>query len=76
VDNGIVTIQGKEAGEGRERKKIHRIERFYGNFVRSFTLPDNVERSQNQGYIQDGMLTLQIPKAAEAKPKSIEVKVE
>jgi len=68
VDNGIVTIQGERKQEKEEKgKRFHRIERFYGNFVRSFTLPDNVDEAKIKATFKDGMLTLQIPKAAEAK---------
>lgn len=77
VDNGVVTIRGERKQEKEEKgKKFHRVERFYGNFVRSFTLPDNVDESKIKASFKDGMLNLQIPKTAEAKPKSIEVKVE
>jgi len=77
VDNGIVTIQGERKQEKEEKgKRFHRIERFYGNFVRSFTLPDNVDEAKIKATFKDGMLNLQIPKTAEAKPKSIDVKVE
>ena len=77
VDNGVVTIQGERKQEKEEKgKKFHRVERYYGSFVRSFTLPDNIDEANIKASFKDGMLNLQIPKSAVAKPKSIEVKVE
>lgn len=77
IDNGVVTIRGERKQEKEEKdKKFHRIERFYGSFSRSFSLPDNVNGSTAKATFKDGVLTLQIPKTAETKPKGIEVKVE
>jgi HSP20 family protein len=77
VDNGVLTIQGERKQEKEEKgKKFHRVERYYGSFVRSFTLPDNVDETKVKATFKDGMLSLQIPKTAETKPKAIEVKVE
>ncbi len=77
VDNGVLTIQGKRSQEKEEKgKQFHRVERYYGSFVRSFTLPDNVNETKIKATFKDGMLNLQMPKTAASKPKSIEVKVE
>lgn len=77
VDNGVLTLRGMRKQEKEENgKKFHRIERFYGSFTRSFTLPDNVDEENITAAFKDGMLNLQIRKTEEAKPKSIEVKVE
>jgi len=77
MDDGILTVQGERKQEKEEKgRKFHRVERYYGRFVRSFTLPDNVDETKIKASFKDGMLNLQIPKTAEAKPKSIEVKVE
>ena len=77
IDNGILTIQGERRQETDEKKeKYHRIERSYGSFVRSFTLPDNVDETAIKAVFKDGMLNLSIPKSEAAKPKSIEVTVE
>ncbi len=77
VDNGVLTVRGERKQEKEEKgKKFHRVERYYGSFVRSFTLPDNVDGTKIKASFKDGMLNLQIPKTAEAKPKPIEVKVE
>ena len=76
VDNGVLTISGERKQEKEEKnKKFHRVERYYGSFSRSFTLPNNVDETKIEASFKDGMLNLQIPKAEEAKPKAIEVKV-
>ena len=77
VYNGVLTIQGERKQEKEEKgKKFHRVERNYGCFTRSFTLPDNVDETKISASFKDGMLNLQIQKTEEVKPKSIEVKVE
>ena len=77
VHNGVLTVQGERKLEKEEKgKKFHRIERFYGSFTRSFTLPDNVDESKIKASFKDGMLNLQIQKTEEVKAKAIEVKVE
>ena len=77
VHNGVLTIQGERKQEKEEKgKKFHRVERYYGSFTRSFTLPDNIDETKISASFKDGVLNLQIQKAEEAKPKSIEVKVE
>ena len=77
VHNGVLTIQGERKQEKEEKgKKFHRVERYYGSFTRSFTLPDNADETKISASFKDGVLNLQIQKTEEAKPKSIEVKVE
>jgi HSP20 family protein len=77
VYNGILTIRGERKQEKEEKgKKYHRVERNYGNFTRSFTLPDNVDENEIKAVFKDGMLNLQIHKTEEPKPKAIEVSVE
>lgn len=77
VDNGVLTIQGERRQEKDEKKeKFHRVERYYGSFVRSFTLPDNVDAAGIRATFKDGMLNLTLPKTAAAKPKQIEISVE
>ncbi|KPJ74680.1 MAG: hypothetical protein AMJ54_16790 [Deltaproteobacteria bacterium SG8_13] len=76
VDNGILTIKGERKQEKEEKnKKYHRVERWYGSFTRSFTLPDNVDESKITAAFKDGMLNLTIPKTEASKPKAIEVQV-
>ncbi len=76
VDNGILTIRGQRKQEKEEMgKKFHRVERFYGSFSRSFTLPNNVDESKIEASFKDGMLNLTVPKIEETKPKAIDVKI-
>jgi HSP20 family protein len=77
IDNGVLTIRGERKQEKEEEgKKFHRVERYYGSFTRSFTLPDNVDETKVKASFKDGMLNLQIEKTEIIKPKTIEVKVE
>lgn len=77
IENGMLSISGERKQEKEEKdKKFHRVERFYGNFMRSFTLPDNVDASQIKAEYKDGMLNLSLPKTAENKPKATEVKIQ
>jgi HSP20 family protein len=76
VENGVLTISGERKLEKEEKgKKYHRVERAYGSFVRSFTLPDDADAEKVQAEFKDGILTVHLPKNEKAKPKQIEVKV-
>ena len=77
VDNGVMTLRGERRQEMEEKgKKFHRIERHYGSFSRSFTLPDNVDTSKIKATFKDGMLNLELPKTTKSKPKSIAVSID
>lgn len=76
VENGVLTISGERKFEKEEKKKkYHRVERAYGRFVRSFTLPDDADANGVKADFKDGMLFVHLPKNEKAKPKQIEVKV-
>jgi len=76
LEDGVLTIQGQRKQEKEETgKKYHRVERSYGSFIRSFTLPDLVDEEKVKAEFKDGVLHLQLPKSEKAKPKAIEVKV-
>jgi HSP20 family protein len=76
VENGELTISGERKFEKEEKnKKYHRIERSYGSFVRSFTLPEAASGDKVSADFKDGLLTVHLPKDEKAKPKSIDVKV-
>ena len=76
VEDGVLTIQGERKHEKEEKgKKYHRIERSYGSFVRTFSLPDVIEEEKVNADFKDGVLNLHLPKSEKAKPKAIEVKV-
>ena len=76
VENGVLRIEGHRHQEKEEKgKKFHRIERSYGSFLRTFTLPDNVDDKTVRAEFKDGVLNIRLPKTQTAKAKSIEVKV-
>jgi HSP20 family protein len=77
VQDGVLTLTGERKQEKEEKgKKFHRIERSYGSFVRSFTLPDDVSDDKLKAEFKDGMLLVHLPKAEKPKSKAVEVKVE
>ena len=76
VENGVLTIAGERKFEREEKKKkYHRVERAFGTFVRSFSLPDVAEASKVKAEFKNGMLTVHVPKSEKAKPKQVEVNV-
>ena len=76
VDNGVLTISGERKSEKEvDEGTLHRSERFYGRFSRSVSLPTAVKSDRVGASYRDGILKVEIPKAEEAKPKNIEVKV-
>ncbi|MGZ5518343.1 MAG: Hsp20/alpha crystallin family protein, partial [Limisphaerales bacterium] len=56
-------------------KKYHRVERAYGKFVRTFTLPEGADGTKVAADFKDGVLKVHLPKSEKAKTKAIEVKV-
>lgn len=76
VQHGVLTIHGERKHEKDEKgKRYHRVERSYGSFTRSFTLPDEVDETKVRAEYKDGMLHLHLPKSEKAKPKAIDVKL-
>jgi HSP20 family protein len=76
VEDGVLTIMGERKFEKEEKdKKYHRIERSYGNFFRSFTLPDGADGAKVAAEFKDGVLKVHLPKNERAIPKTVEVKV-
>jgi len=75
VEQNLLCIKGERRFERKEEKEnYHFLERSYGSFYRSFTLPKNVDGEKiNAGY-KDGILKLTIPKKPEVKPKKVEIK--
>ena len=77
VENGMLSIAGERKQEKEEEgKKFHRLERYYGSFQRSFTLPENVDKSNIKATFKDGLLNLEIPKIEAAQSKTLEIKVD
>ena len=76
LENNVLTLRGeRKFEEAVNRENYHRIERSYGEFMRSFTLPAFVEGSKVLAEFKEGMLTVTLPKNAAAIPRQIEVKV-
>jgi HSP20 family protein len=76
LEDGVLTIQGERKLEKEEKgKKIHRTERAYGKFVRSFTVPSDVDDKKILAEFKDGVLAVHVPKTAAAKPRAVGVKV-
>jgi HSP20 family protein len=75
LENNILTLRGERKWEGEEEKQAYRrIERAYGEFSRSFSLPTQVDAETVEAKFTDGVLTIKIPKAEESKPRRITVK--
>jgi HSP20 family protein len=75
LQEGVLTIKGEKRAEKEEKdKKYHRVERSYGAFVRSIRLPSAVEAGKVAAAYKDGVITITLPKAAEAKGMTIPVK--
>lgn len=76
VHNGILTISGERKHEVEEKEgQTFRSERYFGRFQRSVTLPAAVDMSKVKASYKDGVLTIDLPKAEEAKPKQIAISV-
>ena len=76
VENGVLAISGERKFEKEEKgRKYHRIERAYGSFVRSFSLPEDADGSKVTADFKDGMLQVRLPKSVKAKPKAVEIKI-
>lgn len=77
VENGVLVIKGSRNFEkATEGETYHRVERAYGSFERSFTLPTNVDPEKVKATYKHGVLHLSLAKREEAKPRSIAIKVE
>ena len=76
-ENGILTLKGeRKVEQDVKRENFQRIERRYGSFTRSFTLPNTVDATRISASYKDGVLTIRLPQREEAKPKQIAVSVE
>ncbi len=76
IENNTLTVHGERKFEKEEKEENYRrVERQYGSFTRSFTLPRTVDAEQVQAHYDKGILKIQLAKKAEAKPKQIKVNV-
>jgi HSP20 family protein len=74
-ENGLLTLRGERKLEKVEGVTWHRVERIYGNFSRSFTLPRTVDPERITATYREGILEVEVPKREEAKPKQIRIAV-
>lgn len=76
LEDGVLTLAGERKFEQEEKgATYHRIERAYGAFARSFTLPDDIDAAKVSATHKDGVLTVTVGKAETAKPRKVQVKV-
>ena len=76
LSNDVLTIKGEKKQEKEEKgKNFHRIERSYGSFHRSFSLPSKVQADKVKAVYKNGVLEITLPKAEEVKPKEITIDV-
>jgi HSP20 family protein len=76
VKDGILTLRGERKFEREVKEEsYHRIERSYGTFLRSFSLPVSVNQEQVKATFRDGVLEVELPKKENAKPKQIKVDI-
>jgi len=77
IHDNVLTLKGEKKQEKEEKDaNYHRIERSYGSFCRSFTLPTSVKADKVKATYKDGVLNVTLPKTEEAKPKEIPILVE
>jgi HSP20 family protein len=76
AENGVLTIRGEKRGRATEHDegRYHVVERTYGNFMRSFQLPNGADDRHIDAEFVDGLLVVHVPKAALAQPRRIEIR--
>lgn len=75
LENNILTISGEKRQQGDQKnERVHRYERTYGTFERTFVLPSTVDPERIEARYENGVLLITIPKAERAKPREIRVK--
>ena len=76
LHDNVLTVKGeKNATEVAEGERRHHVERVYGSFTRAFTLPNDVVEDAVKATFRNGVLTIEIPKAEEQKPKVVKIDV-
>lgn len=77
IENNLLTICGeRKFSEETKKENYHRVERSYGEFMRSFTLPNFIDPNKVNAEFKDGVLCVKMAKREEAKPKQIDVKIQ
>jgi HSP20 family protein len=75
--DGVLTLSGERRHEEQEQKeRFHKVESRYGNFLRSFALPDAIDEEAIKAESQDGVLTIHVPKARSEAKKLTTIKVQ
>jgi len=74
-EDGLLSVSGERQFERKDDRNYHRIERAYGSFTRTFTLPRSVDAAKIVANYRNGILEIEIPKKEEAKPKQIQINV-
>ena len=75
IKDGVLTLSGERRYEKDVKEEhVHRVERMYGQFSRSFSLPRNVDADKVDAQMKDGVLQVRLPKLESAKPKAIAIK--
>lgn len=75
IENNMLTIRGEKRQVAEEKaERVHRYERSYGSFERTFSLPSTVDGDRIEADISEGVLTVMLPKAEKARPRQIELK--
>ena len=76
TENRLMISGHREAEERKEGERFYAMERFYGNFTRTFSLPEGVDAEHVRAELKEGVLTLVVPKRPEVQPKKISIKAE
>jgi len=71
--DGLLSVSGERQFERKDDRNYHRIERSYGSFIRTFSLPRSVDANAIVAHYRNGVLEIEIPKKEEAKPRQIEI---
>ncbi len=72
----VLRIEGERKAEKEEKgRKYHRVERYYGSFMRTFTVPENVDGTKIRAEYKDGVLNVRLPKTAAHAPKAVDIKI-
>ena len=74
-NNQLIVTGERRLEHADQREGYHRVERSYGGFVRSFSLPNTIDPNQINAEYQNGLLRLSLPKRPESQPRAIEVKI-
>ena len=75
VEHGLLTVEGKRVFENdKQKNNYHRIERSYGAFARSFSLPSTVAADKVEAEMKEGVLRINFPKKAEAQARNVEIR--